>query len=141
MRRRILTLLVGAVGLVGGSIATPAPVTAQSASYAVPGRPAVVEAKVIGRSVTGRAIVAYRVGDPESTNKVVAMSTMHGNESRTRRILASIRDGRPVNGIDLWLIPVVNPDGLGEAPLLGRGSNRCRVNVVRRAPAAAGEAR
>jgi len=112
VRRRILTLLVGAVGLVGGSIATPAPVTAQSASYAVPGRPAVVEAKVIGRSVTGRAIVAYRVGDPESTNKVVAMSTMHGNESRTRRILASIRDGRPVNGIDLWLIPVVNPDGL-----------------------------
>ena len=102
MRRRILTLLVGAVGLVGGSLAAPAPVTAHSASYAVPGRPAVVEAKVIGHSVTGRAIVAYRVGDPESTNKVVAMSTMHGNESGTRRILASIRDG----------IPVVNPDGL-----------------------------
>ena len=112
MRHRTLGLLVGAVGLVGGSLAAPAPGTAQPASYAVPGRPAVVEAKVIGRTVTGRAIVAYRVGEPESTNKVVAMSTMHGNESRTGRILASIRDGRPVRGIDLWLIPVVNPDGL-----------------------------
>ena len=112
MRRRTLVLWVGAVGLFAGSLVTPTPVTARPASYAVPGRPAVVEAKVIGRSVAGRAIVAYRVGEPESPNKVVAMSTMHGNESSTRRILASIRDGRPVRGIDLWLIPVVNPDGL-----------------------------
>jgi murein peptide amidase A len=112
VRRRALTLLVGVVGLFAGSLPAPAPVTAQPTSYAVPGRPAVVEAKVIGRSVAGRAIVAYRVGDPESPNKVVAMSTMHGNESSTRRILTSIRDGRPVRGIDLWLIPVVNPDGL-----------------------------
>ncbi|CAN5601827.1 hypothetical protein BH10ACT10_BH10ACT10_04300 [soil metagenome] len=40
------------------------------------------------------------------------MSTMHGNEPHTRRILTAIRDGRAVRGIDLWLIPVVNPDGL-----------------------------
>ena len=40
------------------------------------------------------------------------MSTMHGDEPATRRILAALRDGRPVRGIDLWLIPVVNPDGL-----------------------------
>jgi protein MpaA len=110
--RRTLPLLAGAAGLLGAGLATPAPVTATPASYAVPGRPAVVETKVIGRSVNGRAIVAYRVGDPESPNKVVAMSTMHGNEPHTRRILASIRDGRPVTGVDLWLVPVANPDGL-----------------------------
>src|SRR6185369_11192115 len=110
--RRTLPLLAGAAGLLGAGLATPAPVSATSASYAVPGRPAVVETKVIGRSVNGRAIVAYRVGDPESPNKAVAMSTMHGNEPHTRRILASIRDGRPVTGVDLWLLPVVNPDGL-----------------------------
>ena len=104
MRRRPLTLLVGSVTLVGGGLAAPAPVTAEPATYAVPGRRAVVEAKVIGRSVKGRAIVAYRVGNPGSTNKVVAMSTMHGDEPHTRRILASMRVGRPGTGVDQWLI-------------------------------------
>ena len=112
MHRCRLPLLTGALALVGAGLAAPSPVTAASASYAVPGRPAVVEARVIGHSVRGRAIVAYRVGDPRSSNKAVAMSTMHGNEPYTRRILASIRDGRPVTGVDLWLVPVVNPDGL-----------------------------
>lgn len=88
--------------------ATPAPTSMR----VVPGRPAVVEARVLGHSLKGRAIVAYRVGDPTSPRKGVVMSTMHGDEPRTRRIVTSIRDGRPVHGIDLWLIPVVNPDGL-----------------------------
>jgi len=109
---RVLPLLTGALALVGAGLTTPAPVTAAPTSYAVPGRPAVVETKVIGRSVQGRAIVAYRVGDPASPNKAVAMATMHGNEPQPRRILTSIRDGRPVTGVDLWLVPVVNPDGL-----------------------------
>ena len=88
--------------------ASPAPISA----HVVPGRPAVVEARIIGRSLKGRAIVAYRLGDPASRNKAVVMSTMHGNERDTRRILSSLRDGRRVRGIDLWVIPVVNPDGL-----------------------------
>lgn len=83
-----------------------------SGASATTHRPAVVETRVIGHSVTGRAIVAYRVGDPTSANRVVVMSTMHGDEPATRRILTGIRDGRPVRGVDLWLIPVVNPDGL-----------------------------
>ena len=37
---------------------------------------------------------------------------MHGNEPHTRQILTSLRDGRPIRGIDLWVVPVVNPDGL-----------------------------
>jgi len=112
VHRRSLPLLTGALALVGAGLAARSPVTATPASYAVPGRPAVVETRVIGHSVAGRAIVAYRVGDPHSSNKVVAMSTMHGNEPHTRRILTSIRDGRPVTGVDLWLVPVLNPDGL-----------------------------
>ncbi len=60
----------------------------------------------------GRTIKAYRVGDPKSHNKVLVMSTMHGNERATRFIVRSIRDGMPVHGIDLWLIPALNPDGL-----------------------------
>jgi len=74
--------------------------------------PAVVAKRVLGNSVKGRPIVAYELGDPTSPNKAVVMSTIHGNEPRIRLIPASLRDGRPVRGIDLWVIPVVNPDGL-----------------------------
>ena len=105
---RALSLSVGviaALAVLAGLLSTPS-------SSASARRPAVVEARVIGHTVTGRPIVAYRVGNPESANRAVAMSTMHGNEPATRRLLADIRDGRPVKGVDLWLIPVVNPDGL-----------------------------
>ena len=108
--RLLLTAVLGVLVAV-----PPAPVEASPApvgTHVVPGRPAVVEARIIGRSLKGRAIVAYRVGDPSSPDKAVVMSTLHGDEPHTRRILTSLRDGRPVRGIDLWLIPVVNPDGL-----------------------------
>ena len=84
------------------------PVTAQAA---VPGKPAVVETRVIGHSVKGRAIVAYRLGQPTSTRKVVIMAGMHGDEPGPSRILYRLRDGRPVKGADIWIIPVYNPDG------------------------------
>ncbi|MFS3129044.1 M14 family zinc carboxypeptidase [Nocardioides sp. Bht2] len=75
-------------------------------------RPAVVERRVIGHSRRGRAIIAWRVGDPEAKRKVVLLSTMHGNEPHTRQILYALRDGRPIRGVDMWLVPVLNPDGL-----------------------------
>ena len=87
-------------------------------SYAVPGyvtgdEPprAVVERRVIGTSVGGRPIRAWRLGEP-GRRRVVLISTMHGNEPHTRQILTSLRDGRPIRGIDLWVIPTYNPDGL-----------------------------
>ena len=72
---------------------------------------AVVEHRVIGRSVQGRPLHAWRLGEP-GRRRVVLLSTMHGNEPHTRQILTSLRDGRPIRGIDLWVVPVVNPDGL-----------------------------
>jgi murein peptide amidase A len=72
----------------------------------------VIESRTIGHTVRGRAITAYRVGNPESDNKVLVLSTMHGDERDTRWIVRSIRMGKPVHGIDLWLIGVLNHDGL-----------------------------
>lgn len=74
-------------------------------------RPAVVEARTIGHSVQGRPIKAFRLGE-RGKPKVLLMSTMHGNEGHTRQILASLRDGRPIRGLNLWVLPVYNPDGL-----------------------------
>jgi murein peptide amidase A len=82
------------------------------ASAAAPGdRPAVVEVRTIGHSVKGRPIRAWRLGEP-GKRRIVLVSTMHGDEPHTRRILETLRDGRPVRGVDLWVLPTYNPDGL-----------------------------
>jgi murein peptide amidase A len=87
------------------------PVAGTAAHAALDRPPAVVEHRVIGRSVQGRPLHAWRLGEP-GKRRIVLLSTMHGNEPHTRQILTSLRDGRPVRGIDLWVVPVVNPDGL-----------------------------
>jgi protein MpaA len=87
-------------------VATPPP------SYAGGDRPAVIGQRVIGRSIQGRAIRAWHVGDPEAARTIVVVATMHGDEPAPRRTLWQLRDGRPIRGVDMWLLPVLNPDGL-----------------------------
>ncbi len=77
-----------------------------------PDRPAVIGVERVGESVKGRAIRAWHVGDPAASVTAVAMAVMHGDERAPRRILWSIRDGKPVQDLDLWLIPAMNPDGV-----------------------------
>ena len=74
-------------------------------------RPAVIGRKVIGHSVQGRPIVAWHLGE-KGKPKVVLISVMHGNEPAPRRILNDLRDGAPVHDLNLWVVPVYNPDGL-----------------------------
>jgi protein MpaA len=101
-------LLVGALPL--GGVATSSVASMTYAEESAPPR-AVVERRVIGTSVAGRPIRAWRLGEP-GKRRVVLISTMHGNEPHTRQILTSLRDGRRIRGIDLWVIPTYNPDGL-----------------------------
>jgi protein MpaA len=103
-RWRLLALSAGLLAL----LAAATPVVSQAA---VPGHPALVETRVIGHTVKGRAIVAYRLGQPTSTRKAVIMAGMHGDEPGPSRILYNLIDGRPVKGADIWVIPVYNPDG------------------------------
>jgi protein MpaA len=106
MRRALGTVLVVLAAL----LVVPPPAGADRTAGEE--RSAVVEKRLVGRSVKGRAIMAYRVGDPDTKVTAVAMATMHGDEPAVRHILRGIRDGRKVRGIDLWLIPTYNPDGL-----------------------------
>ena len=120
-RTAVLTLLL-ALGLLAlpatqpASSAVPgssvAPAVASRASDGAPD--AVVERRVIGRSVKGRAIRAYRLGEHRRRGvpRVVLMATMHGNEGAPRQILRALVDGRPIVGVDLWVVPTYNPDGL-----------------------------
>jgi protein MpaA len=105
VRARAAAALTALV-LAAGALSAP------SASAVDTDRSAVVQTRRLGTSVKGRPIYAYRVGDPDAKVTAVAMSTFHGNEPATRQILRSIPDGRKVRGIDLWLVPTINPDGL-----------------------------
>ena len=72
----------------------------------------VIGTRVIGHSVRGRDIVAWHLGEPGQGPKVVLIATMHGNEAAPAGILRALRDGAAVHGIDLWVVPTYNPDGL-----------------------------
>lgn len=67
--------------------------------------------RVIGHSVNGRPIRATRIGDPDARRTVVAMAAMHGDELAARRILGTLRERDRIRGVNLWIVPTVNPDG------------------------------
>jgi len=112
-------LLVGSLVAATPSYAAPAPVD----------RPAVIERVVIGHSVQGRPITAWHLGQP-GKQRVLLISTMHGDEGKPRQILGALRDGRPIRGVDLWVVPVYNPDGLAR----GTRKNAHGVDLNRNFP-------
>jgi protein MpaA len=69
----------------------------------------VVAALVIGHSVLGQPLRAYEIGNPKSTDKVLVVGCIHGNEPAGIPIVARLERTHP--SFDLWLIPAVNPDG------------------------------
>jgi murein peptide amidase A len=120
----------GAVVVALAAALLPGLSTPSGAAGAADGPGAVVETRVLGTSVKGRKIYAYRVGNPKARVRAVAMSTMHGDEPRTRQILRSVVEGRKVRGLDLWVIPTVNPDGLAR----GTRKNAHGVDLNRNFP-------
>jgi protein MpaA len=105
-RRRVLALALPFLLLTAAT-----PVVSTAAAQAVPST--VTEVRTIGTTVQGRDIVAWRLGDPTSTRKVVVLAAMHGNETGPSRILYNLRDGRPIRGADIWVVPQYNRDGVG----------------------------
>lgn len=113
MRSRVALALVAvlatAVPLLLPVAGTSSAATGSAPSAATPD--AVIGTRVLGTTRGDRKIRAYHLGE-EGEPKVVLISTMHGNEAATRFILRSLVEGKPVHGIDLWVVPVYNPDGL-----------------------------
>lgn len=102
----ILAVVLGCLAGPAGSARAEDPPTPP------PPAPTVTAVKVFGKSVKGRALRAYRIGDPTSPRKVVMIATMHGNEAGPARILLNLMNGAPVTGADIWVIPYLNRDGL-----------------------------
>lgn len=91
----------------------------------------VVERRVIGTSVQGRPIYAYRKGNPYSGRKVVLFGQMHGNEKAgvvtarhlVNEVAVSLR-------ADVWVVPSINPDGY----VAGTRTNARKVDLNRNFP-------
>ncbi|MGD9703260.1 MAG: M14 family zinc carboxypeptidase [Acidimicrobiia bacterium] len=68
------------------------------------------EARQIGTSANGRPIMAMRFGDGPRTVLVVGQT--HGDEEGGLRVLLRARLLPLPDGITLWVVPTINPDGL-----------------------------
>lgn len=90
----------------------PGATGAVSAGSLAVSRPAVLSTRVVGHSVKKHPIRAYELGNPKAAVTVVALGAMHGNETGGQVVLSDLRDGRPVRGVHLWVIPRDNPDGV-----------------------------
>ena len=123
---RLGTLIATAALAAGLLTAVP---TAAEAHRPPAERPAVIEKRIIGTPARGRPIPAYHLGE-SGHPKVVLISTMHGNEPHTRQILRTLRDGKPIHKLDLWVVPVYNPDGLAR----GTRKNARGVDLNRNYP-------
>jgi hypothetical protein len=66
---------------------------------------------LLGRSVQGRTIRAFRLGDPASERRVLVVGCIHGNEAAGTAVTARLIRSRRLLGADLWVIPSLNPDG------------------------------
>lgn len=66
--------------------------------------------QLIGHSVQGRAIYAYRHGDPDG-RPVLVVGSIHGNEPGGVAVAKRLLELPAPRGVDLWVILELNPDG------------------------------
>ncbi len=113
-----LTALVGVpASSAGPRLVTPAPAapavtTAPASSAAATG---IIGRWSFGRTVRGREMVGYHMGNPNAAFTAVVVSGMHGNEAGTTPLAQGVIDlasrGR-FSEVNLWVIQGYNPDGL-----------------------------
>jgi hypothetical protein len=69
-----------------------------------------LEVRQIGTSAQGRPIMALRFGTGPRTVLVVGQT--HGDEEAGLRVLLRALSQPPPDGVTLWVVPTMNPDGL-----------------------------
>jgi murein peptide amidase A len=69
----------------------------------------------LGRSLDGRPIRAWRIGNPRGERRVVVVGCVHGDECAGMRVTQQLVNLiRPI-ATDLWVIQNLNPDGLARS--------------------------
>jgi protein MpaA len=90
---------------------------------------AALERVLLGRSVEGRPIEATRYGTPGG-KVVLVIGVIHGDEDDGVPVLDRLAAAPVPEGIDLWLLPSINPDGQAA----GRRTNAHQVDLNRNFP-------
>lgn len=67
---------------------------------------------LLGRSVEGRPIVAIETGDFDAPRRVLVFGCIHGTEPAGIAIADRLAHMLPPREFDLWVVPVLNPDGV-----------------------------
>jgi hypothetical protein len=117
------TLLGGAAGTVAGAVS----------GILLPGTAGAAEPRryVIGRTHRDRRITAYRIGPADAPSRYVVIGCMHGDESAGRRIAVHrMLKRRAPDGVQVWIVPTMNPDGLAA----GQRTNARGVDLNRNFP-------
>ena len=78
---------------------------------------------MFGRSVQGRAIEALVRPVDAPRRRVVVIGGLHGNEPVTPPAVRGLLDARIDDDVEVWLVPVANPDG-------STAGLRCNANSV-----------
>ncbi|HWF31352.1 MAG TPA: DUF2817 domain-containing protein [Solirubrobacteraceae bacterium] len=101
-----------ALAVVLASATLPVASRASGASPPIPSREARSSRTVlVGRSVERRAIVAHILGAATAKRRILLVGCIHGNECAGQKILAALERRRVRAGVQLWLVPSMNPDG------------------------------
>jgi predicted deacylase len=66
---------------------------------------------VFGYSVQGRPLVAWSFGSAHPRRTILVVGCIHGNDCAGLRITAALRQERVARGVQLWLVPELDPDG------------------------------
>jgi protein MpaA len=110
----VSTSLVGVEALIVPEISTTTTTTTTSTTTSVapittqPGPREIT----IGMSHLGRPIVAVQIQDSPH-RPVIAVGSIHGDESMGLEVVERLRNSPDIpEGLNLWIIPTVNPDGL-----------------------------
>ena len=73
--------------------------------------PPIVQQQIeLGRSVEGRPITAVERGTPGGT-AVLVIGCIHGDEDAGMAVVDDLMTDTVPDGVDLWLVPSMNPDG------------------------------
>jgi protein MpaA len=95
-------------------VTSSSPATTASTTTAVPTSTTEpvpeIEEFVLGESVEGRPITAFRRGTRGGT-AVLVIGVIHGDEDAGFEVAEQLRTLPVPDGIDLWVVPSVNPDG------------------------------
>lgn len=66
---------------------------------------------MLGRSLEGRPIRAWRIGNPAAKKRVLVVGCIHGDECAGLAVSARLVNlARPID-FDLWIVQQMNPDG------------------------------